>query len=107
MIMPPPSLKTCIRYSYLHTPAFTGINIFVKLLKYVMHVSIMRVSHQVTVSEHLPAGSAVITVTATDCDFGENGKITYRVMSSTRGVFYIDPSNGKITAHLWLFITIF
>lgn len=52
--------------------------------------------HQVTVSEHLPAGSAVITVTATDRDTGENGKITYRVMSSTRGVFYIDPSNGKI-----------
>ncbi|XP_051253122.1 protocadherin-16-like [Dicentrarchus labrax] len=52
--------------------------------------------YQVTISEHLPAGSAVITVTATDCDFGENGKITYRVMSSTRGVFYIDPSNGTL-----------
>ncbi|KAE8295094.1 Protocadherin-16 Protein Dchs1 Protein dachsous-like protein 1 Precursor [Larimichthys crocea] len=52
--------------------------------------------YQVTVSEHLPAGSAIITVTATDCDFGENGKITYRVMSSTRGVFYIDPSNGTL-----------
>lgn len=49
-----------------------------------------------TVSEHLPAGSAVITVTATDRDSGDNGKITYRVMSSTRGVFYIDPSNGKV-----------
>lgn len=48
-------------------------------------------------SEHLPAGSAVITVTATDCDFGDNGKITYRVVSSTKGVFYIDPSNGKVT----------
>uniref|UniRef100_A0A8C2ZQ62 Protocadherin-16 n=1 Tax=Cyclopterus lumpus TaxID=8103 RepID=A0A8C2ZQ62_CYCLU len=53
--------------------------------------------YQVTVSEHLPAGSAVITVTATDRDSGENGKITYRVMSSTRGVFYIDPSNGEVT----------
>ncbi|XP_045930685.1 protocadherin-16-like [Micropterus dolomieu] len=52
--------------------------------------------YQVTVSEHLPVGSAVITVTATDRDFGENGKITYRVMSSTRGVFYIDPSNGTL-----------
>ncbi|KAM7399035.1 hypothetical protein PAMP_018329 [Pampus punctatissimus] len=51
--------------------------------------------YQVTVSEHLPAGSAVITVTATDCDTGDNGKITYRVMSSTRGVFYIDPSNDR------------
>ncbi|XP_044210752.1 protocadherin-16-like [Thunnus albacares] len=52
--------------------------------------------YQVTVTEHLPAGSAVITVTATDRDTGENGKITYRVMSSTRGVFYIDPSNGTL-----------
>jgi len=49
------------------------------------------------VSEHLPAGSAVITVIATDRDSGENGKINYRVMSSTRGVFYIDPSNGEVT----------
>ncbi|KAM8903146.1 protocadherin-16-like [Spinachia spinachia] len=53
-------------------------------------------SYQVTVSEHLPAGSPVITVTATDRDSGENGKITYRVMSSTRSVFYIDPSNGTL-----------
>uniref|UniRef100_A0A3P8SRX2 Protocadherin-16 n=1 Tax=Amphiprion percula TaxID=161767 RepID=A0A3P8SRX2_AMPPE len=41
-------------------------------------------------------GSAVITVTATDRDSGENGRITYRVMSSTKGVFYIDPSNGTL-----------
>ncbi|KAL6115852.1 dchs1 [Pungitius sinensis] len=53
-------------------------------------------SYQVTVSEHLPAGSPVITVTATDRDSGENGKISYRVMSSTRSVFYIDPSNGTL-----------
>ncbi|KAG7243059.1 hypothetical protein INR49_016434, partial [Caranx melampygus] len=52
--------------------------------------------YQVTVSEHLPAGSAVITVTATDRDSGENGRITYRVMSSTRGIFYIDPGNGTL-----------
>lgn len=64
-------------------------------------------SYQVTVSEHLPAGSAVITVTATDRDSGENGRITYRVMSSTRGIFYIDPSNGKIIFCTLLFITIF
>lgn len=71
-----------------------------------MYVYIMCVSHQVTVSEHLPVGSAVITVTATDRDFGENGKITYRVMSSTRGVFYIDPSNGKVTVCIFTgFIT--
>uniref|UniRef100_A0AAX7TEQ5 Protocadherin-16 n=1 Tax=Astatotilapia calliptera TaxID=8154 RepID=A0AAX7TEQ5_ASTCA len=52
--------------------------------------------YQVAVSEHLPAGSAVVTVTATDRDSGDNGKITYRVMSSTKGVFYIDPVNGTL-----------
>ncbi|KAM3875515.1 LOW QUALITY PROTEIN: protocadherin-16-like [Diretmus argenteus] len=52
--------------------------------------------YQVTISEHLPSGSAVITVTATDRDSGENGKIAYRVMSSSRGVFYIDPRNGTL-----------
>lgn len=46
-------------------------------------------------SEHQGAGSALITLTATDRDSGENGKITYRVMSSTKGAFFIDPNNGK------------
>ena len=50
---------------------------------------------QVTVSEHLPAGSTVVTVTATDRDSADNGKVTYRVMSSTRDIFYIDSRNGK------------
>lgn len=63
----------------------------------VMHEYIFSVSYQATVPEHIPAGSAVITVTATDRDAGDNGKITYKVMSSTKGVFYIDPSNGEIT----------
>uniref|UniRef100_A0A8C7R379 Protocadherin-16 n=1 Tax=Oncorhynchus mykiss TaxID=8022 RepID=A0A8C7R379_ONCMY len=49
-----------------------------------------------TLAEHSPAGSAVVTVTATDRDSGENGRVTYRVMSSTRDIFYIDPSNGTL-----------
>ncbi|KAJ8368542.1 hypothetical protein SKAU_G00085700, partial [Synaphobranchus kaupii] len=52
--------------------------------------------YQVTLLEHSPPGSPVITVTATDRDSGENGKVTYRVMSSTRDGFYIDPSNGTL-----------
>uniref|UniRef100_A0A4W4F290 Protocadherin-16 n=1 Tax=Electrophorus electricus TaxID=8005 RepID=A0A4W4F290_ELEEL len=51
--------------------------------------------YQVTLAEHSPAGSSVITVTATDQDSGENGKVTYRVVS-TRDMFYIDPSNGTL-----------
>lgn len=52
-------------------------------------------SPQVTLPEHTPPGSAVVTVTATDRDSAENGKITYRVMSSTQEGFYIDPNNGR------------
>ncbi|KAJ7997604.1 hypothetical protein DPEC_G00230730 [Dallia pectoralis] len=52
--------------------------------------------YQVTLPEHCPPGSPVVTVTATDCDSGDNGKLTYRVQSSTRGGFYIDPSNGTL-----------
>ncbi|MGH0168179.1 UNVERIFIED_CONTAM: hypothetical protein FKN15_006073 [Acipenser sinensis] len=52
--------------------------------------------YQVTLPEHSPPGSSVVTVTATDRDSGGNGKITYKVMSSTRGGFYIDPSNGTL-----------
>ncbi|CAB1333368.1 unnamed protein product [Coregonus sp. 'balchen'] len=52
--------------------------------------------YQVTLPEHSPPGSPVVTVTATDRDSGENGKVTYRVMSSTRGGFYVDPSNGTL-----------
>lgn len=60
------------------------------LLLSVIHESIP----QVTLPEHTPAGSTVVTVTATDRDSGENGKITYSVMSSTQDGFYIDPNNG-------------
>uniref|UniRef100_A0A8C6SHA9 Dachsous cadherin-related 1a n=1 Tax=Neogobius melanostomus TaxID=47308 RepID=A0A8C6SHA9_9GOBI len=52
--------------------------------------------YQVTVAEHLPAGSVVVTVTATDRDSGDNARITYRVMSSSRGAFYVDPNNGTL-----------
>lgn len=52
--------------------------------------------YQVTLPEHTPPGSAVITVTATDRDSGDNGRITYRVMSSTQEGFYIDPNNGTL-----------
>ncbi|XP_066507713.1 protocadherin-16-like [Hoplias malabaricus] len=52
--------------------------------------------YQVTLPEHSPPGSSVITVTATDRDSGENGRVTYRVMSSSREGFYVDPSNGTL-----------
>ncbi|KAL4608577.1 protocadherin-16-like [Arapaima gigas] len=52
--------------------------------------------YQATLPEHSPPGSSVVTVTATDRDSGKNGEVTYRVISSTRDGFYIDPSNGTL-----------
>ncbi|XP_035034564.2 protocadherin-16 [Hippoglossus stenolepis] len=52
--------------------------------------------YQVTLPEHTPPGTAVVTVTATDRDSGDNGKITYSVTSSTQEGFYIDPNNGTL-----------
>ncbi|XP_076832352.1 protocadherin-16 [Brachyhypopomus gauderio] len=54
-----------------------------------------QVLYQVTLAEHSPAGTSVITVTATDQDSGENGKVTYSVVS-TREMFYIDQRNGTL-----------
>ncbi|MFT7803874.1 protocadherin-16-like [Arapaima gigas] len=52
--------------------------------------------YQVTLPEHSPPGTPVITVTATDRDTGENGKVTYRMLSSSLHGFSIDPSNGTL-----------
>ncbi|CAL8401145.1 unnamed protein product [Boreogadus saida] len=53
--------------------------------------------YQVTLPEHTPPGSPVVTVTATDRDSGANGKVTYRLMSSTQEGFLVDPDNGTLS----------
>ncbi|KAM4796295.1 protocadherin-16 [Rhinophrynus dorsalis] len=52
--------------------------------------------YQVTVMEHTPAGTPLYTISATDRDSGNNGKITYRVLSSGSGAFHIHPDNGTL-----------
>ncbi|XP_053500578.1 protocadherin-16 isoform X2 [Ictalurus furcatus] len=52
--------------------------------------------YQVALAEHSPPGTPVITVTATDRDSGENGRVTYRLISSSKEGFYIDSSNGTL-----------
>ncbi|XP_075437675.1 protocadherin-16-like [Ascaphus truei] len=52
--------------------------------------------YQVTVLEHTPAGTPLVTVTSTDRDSGENGRVTYRVLSAENGVFHIHPENGTL-----------
>ncbi|XP_030055623.1 protocadherin-16 [Microcaecilia unicolor] len=57
--------------------------------------------YQVTLLEHTPRGSSVITVTATDRDTADNGKVTYRLMSRFIDGFYIHPDNGTLfTTHM-------
>ncbi|XP_077579230.1 protocadherin-16-like [Stigmatopora nigra] len=53
-------------------------------------------SYRVTVSEHLAEGSALLAVSATDSDSGDNGKIIYSVRWSSGGSFSVDPNNGKL-----------
>ncbi|KAM4697236.1 protocadherin-16 [Discoglossus pictus] len=52
--------------------------------------------YQATVMEHIPVGTSLITVTATDRDSGDNGRVTYRVLSGGSGAFEIDPENGTL-----------
>ncbi len=53
--------------------------------------------------ERTSADSYVLSVSATDKDSGQNGRISYRLLSSPARGFFIDPDNGnflqKIFAH--------
>ncbi|KYO40015.1 hypothetical protein Y1Q_0014248 [Alligator mississippiensis] len=51
--------------------------------------------YQVTLLEHTPAGSAILTVSATDRDSGSNGEFTFHLATPSAGVS-IDPSNGTL-----------
>ncbi|XP_029457597.1 protocadherin-16-like [Rhinatrema bivittatum] len=61
----------------------------------------MQELYQVILLEHTPPGSSIITVTATDRDNADNGKVTYRLTSVTNNAFFIDPDNGTLfTSHV-------
>ncbi|XP_075773423.1 protocadherin-16 isoform X2 [Pelodiscus sinensis] len=51
--------------------------------------------YQVALLEHMPAGSTILTVSATDRDSGSNGELTYRLAEPSSHVS-IDPSNGTL-----------
>ncbi|XP_040282633.1 protocadherin-16 [Bufo bufo] len=52
--------------------------------------------YQVIIMEHTAAWTPLITISATDRDSGEMGRVTYRVSSSDTGAFHIDPDNGTL-----------
>uniref|UniRef100_A0A8C6JSB2 Protocadherin-16 n=1 Tax=Melopsittacus undulatus TaxID=13146 RepID=A0A8C6JSB2_MELUD len=51
--------------------------------------------YQVPLPEHTPAGSIILTVSATDPDAGTNGDVTFRLAVPSPDVA-IDPSNGTL-----------
>ncbi|XP_060032946.1 protocadherin-16 [Erinaceus europaeus] len=51
--------------------------------------------YQVTLLEHTPPGSAILSVSATDRDSGANGHISYHLASPVEG-FSVDPNNGTL-----------
>ncbi|XP_069737774.1 protocadherin-16 [Phaenicophaeus curvirostris] len=51
--------------------------------------------YQVLVPEHTPAGSSVLTVSATDPDAGSNGDVTFHLAEPSADVA-IDPNNGTL-----------
>lgn len=52
--------------------------------------------NKVKVKEHSKIGSLVVKVEATDNDRGENGVVTYGMVSPSDNTFTIDPKNGDI-----------
>ncbi|XP_061685390.1 protocadherin-23 [Syngnathoides biaculeatus] len=54
-------------------------------------------SYNASISEDLPAGAVVLSVTALDPDHGPNGEVTYSLMDDdSRGTFFVDSSTGAI-----------
>ena len=62
------------------------------------HPPIFQPTLAITISELTPVDTAVVTVSATDDDFGINGEIRYSIISgNTDNVFAIDPITGSIS----------
>lgn len=53
-------------------------------------------SYDVKIRELTKTGSVILTVTATDSDWGMNGDVVYSLSNNTFGVFRIDSKTGEI-----------
>lgn len=56
-----------------------------------------RSSYEGTLDENIPPGTSVLTVTATDQDHGDNGCVSYSIVSPKVVPFSIDPYLGVIS----------
>lgn len=56
---------------------------------------------RVTISDDFPTGGVILTVKADDQDQGENGRITYNIISVNpamqKSYFYVNPITGQLT----------
>ena len=54
-------------------------------------------SYSISVNENIPVGSTLLSVSATDADFGANGNITYQILSgNSLGIFDLDSLSGRL-----------
>ncbi|XP_041930485.1 protocadherin Fat 1-like isoform X2 [Alosa sapidissima] len=53
--------------------------------------------YTVSVNEHVPLGTSVLAISASDADEGENGYVTYTIANVTPLPFHIDYFTGVIT----------
>ena len=58
--------------------------------------------YDVSVDEHSPNGTLVVTVEATDDDSGANGAVVYSItlMTPSGNNFYLDPTSGDLTVNV-------
>ena len=53
-------------------------------------------SYETTISELTQPFTGILTVRASDADFGSNGAVVYSLMNEDSGVFRIEPSSGDV-----------
>uniref|UniRef100_A0A672QAW7 FAT atypical cadherin 1 n=1 Tax=Sinocyclocheilus grahami TaxID=75366 RepID=A0A672QAW7_SINGR len=54
-------------------------------------------NYEASIAEHMPIGTSVLTVSATDKDDGENGYVTYSIVNVDKQPFVVDYFTGVIS----------
>uniref|UniRef100_A0A672SFN9 FAT atypical cadherin 1 n=1 Tax=Sinocyclocheilus grahami TaxID=75366 RepID=A0A672SFN9_SINGR len=54
-------------------------------------------NYEASIAEHVPIGTSVLTVSATDKDDGENGYVTYSIVNINKQPFVVDYFTGVIS----------
>ncbi|XP_068133263.1 protocadherin-23-like [Hyperolius riggenbachi] len=80
-------------------PLSSSATVFINVLDSNDNPPILQKSeYRITVREHHPINTEVITISATDVDSEENAESIYSIVSGNdEGIFIIDPENGTVT----------